>query len=265
MFDTAALKRRAKEVLKTAFIPILATVIIQFIFSNVITLLTSCFINILMSIPNVSPYAPQLVLFVLSTLVAIFIYAPLIVGTTKLILDSSRLKPADYTKILEPFKKEYYFKTVKAMSLRMFISQILSQQMAIVTRLYFFVYTNGRLPELPQSLPQQTVILVSVAFAALSIFLTVKCFDYFLLEYIVADNPKIGLREALKRSKTYMKGNKFATLILAFSLIGWYILGFIAFMVGIIFVQVYMQAIIAQLYFELSGENNIIHTTCEDV
>ena len=259
------MKRRAKKALKTAFMPILTTVIIQLIVSNAMALLTSSFTNMLMHIPNIAPYTYQLAVFILSTLVAIFIYAPLIVGTTKLILDSSRLKPVDYTIILQPFKKEYYLKTVKAMSVRMFIAQILSQMMAVFTRLYYFIYINQRFPELPKTVSGNTVVIFSAAFMLLSIFLIIKSFDYFLVEYIVADNPEIKLCEALKKSKNYMNGNRFATLILAFSLIGWYLLGFIAFLVGIIFVQVYMQAIIAQLYFELSDENNIIHYTCEDV
>lgn len=251
--------------MKTAFFPLFAAVVVQFVSSNAITVLMSEIVRILSVLPGIAPYMPQIVLFIAALLISVFFYAPLIVGTTKLVLDVSRGKPADYTAILTPFKKENYFSIVKAMSVRMLISQLMSELMSIITRLYIFVYVNKRLPALPSTLPQYSYSLAALVFAALGIFLTYKSFEYFLIEYIVADDYSIKLSDALRKTKNYMKGNKLATLILAFSLIGWYFLGALAFMVGIIFVQVYMQAIIAQLYFELSGEHNIIHSTCEDV
>ncbi len=102
---------------------------------------------------------------------------------------------------------------------------------------------------------QNTLILIAamilaivILSLALSIPLMIKNYAYRMTPWILADNPQIGYRRALKLSRQMMRGQKFNLLILDLSFIGWYILGLIAFVIGALFVRPYHQATVAELY-----------------
>jgi uncharacterized membrane protein len=72
-----------------------------------------------------------------------------------------------------------------------------------------------------------------------------------MVPYILADNPNIGYARAIELSNQMTKGNKFRIWVLDLSFIGWYILGLLAFVIGIIFVIPYVNSTNAELYIEL--------------
>lgn len=78
---------------------------------------------------------------------------------------------------------------------------------------------------------------------------------YRMVPYILAENPDMRARDALKLSSEMMNGNKFRTLILGLSFIGWTllssILGLFTFGLGSYLVRPYMEAAFAELYLEL--------------
>lgn len=79
----------------------------------------------------------------------------------------------------------------------------------------------------------------------------VKAYSYRMVPYILGDNPNIAANEAITLSRKMMDGNKFEAFVLDLSFLGWYILGLLALVVGVLFVNPYYDATCAQLYLAL--------------
>jgi len=88
----------------------------------------------------------------------------------------------------------------------------------------------------------------------------VKSYAYSMVPYILAENPNIGAREAIKKSIEMTEGHKFDMFLLDLSFLGWYILGLLLFGVGTLFVLPYDNATKTELYLVLSGQK-----TCESM
>ena len=52
----------------------------------------------------------------------------------------------------------------------------------------------------------------------------IKTYEYRMIPYILAENPRIKRKEAFKLSKQMMKGNKWRTFVVDLSFVGWNIL-----------------------------------------
>jgi hypothetical protein len=79
----------------------------------------------------------------------------------------------------------------------------------------------------------------------------VKAYAYSMVPYILADNPAIGTRRAVELSKQMTRGQKWKMFVLDLSFIGWYLLGTLALVIGVLFVLPYVNATKAELYLEL--------------
>ena len=79
----------------------------------------------------------------------------------------------------------------------------------------------------------------------------IKYYAYRMVSYILADNPEIGHKRAIKLSNKMTKGEKWNIFVLDLSFLGWFILGSLALGVGILFVQPYYDATNAELYLKL--------------
>jgi uncharacterized membrane protein len=79
----------------------------------------------------------------------------------------------------------------------------------------------------------------------------IKAYSYRMIPYILADNPRIGARRALKLSCMMTKGHKLDIFVLDLSFLGWYILGYLACFVGVLGVIPYQLATNAELYDSL--------------
>jgi len=86
----------------------------------------------------------------------------------------------------------------------------------------------------------------------------VKGFAYSMVPYILADNPNIGCKKAIALSNKMTDGHKFNMFVLGLSFIGWYLLGTLALMVGVLFVLPYQNATYAELYLVL--RNNVLES-----
>lgn len=75
----------------------------------------------------------------------------------------------------------------------------------------------------------------------------IKTYEYFLVPYILADNPTIDRKRAFEISKQTMNGEKMNLFGLSLSFIGWFILGAIT-IIGTIFVNPYYYATLAEFY-----------------
>ncbi len=76
----------------------------------------------------------------------------------------------------------------------------------------------------------------------------IKSFEYFMIPYILAENPGIDSKRAFEISKEMTLDEKFDIFLLGLSFIGWILLGTLACGIGVLFVEPYMQATYAELY-----------------
>lgn len=100
-----------------------------------------------------------------------------------------------------------------------------------------------------------TLLLVSIKTVLWSLLLIVpgiiKTYEYAIIPYILADDPEISSKEAFKKAKQMMKGNKWRLFKLNLSFIGWAILCIFTLGIGVFFLSPYLNAASAEFYVEL--------------
>jgi uncharacterized membrane protein len=79
--------------------------------------------------------------------------------------------------------------------------------------------------------------------------------SYSMTPYILSEHPEMDATDAIKLSKQMMKGNKGKLFWLYFSFIGWFILCILTFGVGLLFLEPYVNASVAEFFNEVSGKN----------
>lgn len=78
---------------------------------------------------------------------------------------------------------------------------------------------------------------------------------YYLVPYLLAENPYLTTRRAMQLSRQMMEGEKWHTFVLEFSFIGWNLLaGLLPFGLGGLFLNPYYQATFAELYAALRSK-----------
>ncbi|MDD4075223.1 MAG: DUF975 family protein [Eubacteriales bacterium] len=82
----------------------------------------------------------------------------------------------------------------------------------------------------------------------------IASYRYAMAPYIMAQNPNVGIREAVNRSKEMMAGNKWRLFCLQFSFIGWALVCLLTLGVGFLWLTPYMQASTAAFYLDVSGQ-----------
>lgn len=82
----------------------------------------------------------------------------------------------------------------------------------------------------------------------------IKSFEYIAIPYILAENPGLPSERAFTLSRQMTNGEKGAIFILGLSFFGWLLLGALAFGIGILFVEPYIQATFAELYAALRAK-----------
>ena len=81
----------------------------------------------------------------------------------------------------------------------------------------------------------------------------VASYRYAMTPYILAENPNMGVMDAIDASKELMRGNKFRLFCLHFSFIGWDILSSLTLGIGNLWLRPYKNAANATFYREVSG------------
>ena len=94
--------------------------------------------------------------------------------------------------------------------------------------------------ELPAPVAGLGIILLIVWGIAVVIFSVAISLRYFLAPYILAENPQMKSREAVKQSVKYMKGHKGDVFVFGLSFIGWILL--CVFFIPMFYVIPYMNA-----------------------
>ncbi len=76
----------------------------------------------------------------------------------------------------------------------------------------------------------------------------IKSYEYYMVPYILAENPQISSERAFALSKQMTKGEKWKIFVLELSFLGWQILGVLCCCIGGIFLMPYYEATFAELY-----------------
>ncbi len=80
----------------------------------------------------------------------------------------------------------------------------------------------------------------------------IKAYEYYMVDYILTEDPTIDYKDALEMSKRMMDGNKWATFVLELSFIGWILLSILTCgILSIFMVNPYMYATESELFLEL--------------
>lgn len=114
----------------------------------------------------------------------------------------------------------------------------------------FYSFRNGRYLSTVKALAWRLLftILWTLLFIIPGI---IKGYAYSMVPYIMADNPNMDYKRALKLSMAMTDGQKWEIFVLDLSFIGWYLLGLLACCIGVIFVEPYYYATRAELYVSL--------------
>jgi uncharacterized membrane protein len=81
----------------------------------------------------------------------------------------------------------------------------------------------------------------------------IASYRYAMTPYILAENPDMGVMDAIDASKKMMQGNKFRLFCLHFSFIGWHLLTALTLGILSLWVHPYTEAANAAFYREISG------------
>lgn len=81
----------------------------------------------------------------------------------------------------------------------------------------------------------------------------IASYRYAMTPYILAENPDMGVMDAISASSKMMAGNKFRLFCLHFSFIGWDLLSLMTFGILNLFLHPYKEAANAAFYRELTG------------
>lgn len=146
----------------------------------------------------------------------ILVADPFIVGGKKYFLKARNGSGTKIGVMVEVFQKEHWFNIVVIMFLR-----------NIYTALWYLTIIGG----------------------------VIKTYEYRMIPYILAENPKIKRKEAFKLSKQMMKGNKWKTFILDLSFFGWNFLSVLTFgILSLLYVNPYNAATMTELYVVVKRE-----------
>ena len=98
--------------------------------------------------------------------------------------------------------------------------------------------------------------VIFIAYVVSAVLSIVAKYKYSMCFMILADDPTLTSREALRRSASVMKGNKWRLFCLRLSFIGWMLLTVLTCGVGAVFLTPYVQAAEAVFYRDITGTSN---------
>ena len=184
-----------------------------------------------------------LFVFILSLAFTIFIKNPLIVGCKRFFTVNS-FENAKFGEVGFAFKKGRYMDIVKA---------------EFMKGLFLFLWTLPAIIALIGgillAIPTNTVgfiIFGFILYIALLFLPVYKGYEYYMVDYIISEDPGIGYKDAIEQSKKMMYGYKWFTFVLELSFIGWIILGvFTCGILNIFMVSPYMYATESELFLDL--------------
>lgn len=103
-------------------------------------------------------------------------------------------------------------------------------------------------------------IIGFIGYIASIIYLAIKSYYYVLSYYVLYDNPDMTGKEIVEKSKELMTGNRWSFFWLGLTFIGWAILSFCSFYIGLLWLIPYMMVTFICFYESLIGRDNVVET-----
>ena len=152
-----------------------------------------------------------IVFTVIALCIRILVINPISVGERRVFLESINYKKTKFSRIVYPFKirKKRYKTTVETM---------------LTVRIYQFLWN--------------ITIIGGV----------IKHYSYLMVKYIVAENPHIEAKDAIKISRIMMNGNKFKSFLLDVTFLGWEVLNILTLGIAGLYYSPYYLATFTSLY-----------------
>ncbi len=169
--------------------------------------------------------AISLISVVASLLFAAFVSNPLICGKNRYFL-RARTGDSDFGNLFSQFKNGRYLHTVKIL-FRRDISVLLWSLLLIIPGI-------------------------------------IKSYEYALIPYLLADNPRLSKERAFEISRSTMDGEKWKLFVLQLSFLGWYLLGALCCGIGMLFVLPYPEATLAEFYTCMKAKMQSMGIALED-
>lgn len=100
------------------------------------------------------------------------------------------------------------------------------------------------------------LMMVFVLLWSLLLFIPgiIMAFAYAMTPYILVENPEMKAIDAIRKSRSMMKGHKFDLFYLELSFIGWILLSILTLGIGLLWLVPYMETSIAAFYNDLKVE-----------
>ena len=100
------------------------------------------------------------------------------------------------------------------------------------------------------------LMMVFVLLWSLLLFIPgiIMAFAYAMTPYILVENPEMKAIDAIRKSRSMMKGHKFDLFYLELSFIGWILLCILTLGIGLLWLLPYMETSIAAFYNDLKVE-----------
>lgn len=92
----------------------------------------------------------------------------------------------------------------------------------------------------------------------------IASYNYAMAPYLMAENPNMGIMEAIRRSKELMQGNKWRLFCLHISFIGWAFLCIFTCGLGTLFLSPYQMLAEAAFYREITGKNVVTYANADE-
>lgn len=148
-------------------------------------------------------------LAVIAMLLKVFVSNPILVGESRIYLESINYKKTKIRRLFYTFRKKRYINVVIAV---------------LLMHLYKFFWN----------------LTIIGGF--------IKNYSYKMVTYIMAENPEIKPRDAIKMSRIMMNGAKWKLFELDISFLGWNILAFITFGISSLYSSPYYKLTLTEIY-----------------
>lgn len=84
---------------------------------------------------------------------------------------------------------------------------------------------------------------------------------YLMVPYLLAENPYMSTTRAMQLSQEMMRGEKWHAFLLRLSFLGWAVVGILTLGIGMLFLEPYYQATMAELYAALRSKAFALNLT----
>ncbi|EMA6343266.1 DUF975 family protein [Bacillus cytotoxicus] len=257
------MKREALQSLKGKWGLGVGSTILQFVLSYIVSLVASLIIFIpavlLIIATGDSLYAFEegvvgigaaiafIFIYILMFIVNYGAYGIMVYGYTNLYVNISKRNNVTIDYLFEGFRGvNRIWKSIKAM-LGVFIYSLSWVPVIFMGILMFLVGDENNPPE------SIALVIVVFCFIFISIIVSIiASFSYAMTFYILVENPEYSVLQALKESKSIMKGHKMDLFLLWLSFIGWGILAMFTLGIGFLWLYPYFTTTTAHFYQYIS-------------